>query len=362
MKILNTTALVLAAGLVLAPMTQALADSWSTMPKSETPGWYIGGGAGATFEQDQKARNSANADKVKFDPGYNMNLSGGYAWENGLRAEGELWHSSNNVNRVQNSGQGSSNGNLQTSALFANGFYDFHTGTMFTPYIGAGVGIAYVDANGIGTLSNGSRLDDQRFTLAYQGIAGVAAQLDRNWSVTADYRYVGTTAGKFRESPNRQAAYMGNSSNNVVIGVRYSFAQPQQAMARTTAPMAKGAAAQSPTVAPVPESYMVFFDWNKSNLTPEAKRILASAAQEYKTGGYVRIVVTGHTDTSGSNKYNLKLSQRRASAVKAELGRLGVGPSNVSTRGVGKDGLLVPTADGVREAQNRRAEIVFDKR
>ena len=75
----------------------------------------------------------------------------------------------------------------------------------------------------------------------------------------------------------------------------------------------------------------------------------------------MRIVVTGHTDTVGSVLYNQKLSDRRAAAVKAELQSLGVDSNVIVATGVGKNGLLVPTANGVREAQNRRAEIVFDR-
>lgn len=119
--------------------------------------------------------------------------------------------------------------------------------------------------------------------------------------------------------------------------------------------------AAQPAVPPVPQSYMVFFDFDKSVLTPEAKRIIAAAAEDFKKGGYVRIVVTGHTDTVGTVKYNQKLSERRAAAVKKEFAQLGVPAAEVQAVGVGKSGLLVPTADGVREAQNRRAEIVFNK-
>ncbi|HEY4125365.1 MAG TPA: OmpA family protein, partial [Rhizomicrobium sp.] len=81
----------------------------------------------------------------------------------------------------------------------------------------------------------------------------------------------------------------------------------------------------------------------------------------FKKDGYVRIVVTGHTDTVGSNDYNQKLSERRAASVKRELIHLGLSAKSIEPMGVGKNGLLVPTADGVREAQNRRAEIVFNK-
>jgi OOP family OmpA-OmpF porin len=72
-----------------------------------------------------------------------------------------------------------------------------------------------------------------------------------------------------------------------------------------------------------------------------------------------RIVVTGHTDLSGSVAYNQRLSERRAEAVRQALVREGLTAGAISTIGRGKTQPLVPTADGVREPQNRRAEIVL---
>ena len=106
---------------------------------------------------------------------------------------------------------------------------------------------------------------------------------------------------------------------------------------------------------------MVFFDFDKSDLTAEAQRIITAASEDFKKGGYVRLVITGHTDTVGTDSYNQKLSERRANAVRIELQKLGVDPKAIMAIGVGKNGLLVPTADQIREAQNRRAEIVFSK-
>ena len=99
----------------------------------------------------------------------------------------------------------------------------------------------------------------------------------------------------------------------------------------------------------------------KATLTPEARKIIASAADEYKRTGSTRIVATGHTDLSGSPQYNLRLSERRAEAVKAELVRLGVPATVITTIGKGEEDPLVPTKDGVREAQNRRVEIVIPR-
>jgi len=94
-------------------------------------------------------------------------------------------------------------------------------------------------------------------------------------------------------------------------------------------------------------------------LVAQQRRIIAEAADVAKSGGAVHLRVTGHTDTVGSARYNLKLSQRRAVAVKRQLMADGVPGTEIATLGVGKTDLLVPTPDGVREPQNRRVEITF---
>ena len=107
-------------------------------------------------------------------------------------------------------------------------------------------------------------------------------------------------------------------------------------------------------------SFQVFFDFNKSDITMAAAKVIRAAADTAKAGNLVKITVTGHTDTVGSAAYNQKLSERRAAAVKQALIADGLPGGEITMLGVGKTGLLVPTADGVREAQNRRAEIVED--
>ena len=106
-----------------------------------------------------------------------------------------------------------------------------------------------------------------------------------------------------------------------------------------------------------PGKYLIFFKFNQATLTPDAVQVVGEAAQEYKQTGAARIAVTGYTDLSGSPAYNQALSERRASAVQAELVRLGIPASVVTAVGEGENDPLVPTADGVREARNRRVEI-----
>jgi hypothetical protein len=106
-----------------------------------------------------------------------------------------------------------------------------------------------------------------------------------------------------------------------------------------------------------PGNFQVFFGFDQATLTPDAKRVVADAAAEFQRSGAARITTTGHTDTSGSAEYNMRLSQRRADAVARELVRLGVPQGVITTVARGESDLLVPTKDGVREPRNRRVEI-----
>ena len=113
----------------------------------------------------------------------------------------------------------------------------------------------------------------------------------------------------------------------------------------------------APTPPPAINRFIVFFDFDKSNLSAESLQVVAQAVKTAKDSGMVRITVTGHTDTVGSQRYNQALSERRAGAVKTEMMRLGMGGADVTTVGKSFSEPLVATGPGVREPQNRRAMI-----
>ncbi len=116
--------------------------------------------------------------------------------------------------------------------------------------------------------------------------------------------------------------------------------------------------AQAPP--PAIREFIVFFDFDSSDLSPEASRIVAAAVTAAQNTGRARITVVGHTDTVGSMLYNQALSERRAIAVKAEMIRLGMEGEDITTSGRGFSDPLVRTGHGVREPQNRRAVIDLD--
>jgi iron complex outermembrane receptor protein len=140
------------------------------------------------------------------------------------------------------------------------------------------------------------------------------------------------------------------------FSLKYRF-EPSKAEAAAAGP----AYVPPPAAAPsVPHSYLVFFDFNKSDLTPQAVGIVDQAAKNAGPAKVTQLTVTGHTDTVGSDAYNLRLSRRRAESVAAQLEKDGIPSSEIQIVAKGKRDPLVPTADGVKEPQNRRVQIVYD--
>jgi iron complex outermembrane receptor protein len=139
--------------------------------------------------------------------------------------------------------------------------------------------------------------------------------------------------------------------------VTYHFGKHEEAPAETAAYVPPPVQAAAPSVA---KSYMVFFDFNKSDLTGQATQIVDQAASNAGPAHVTRLTVTGHTDTVGSDAYNMRLSRRRAESVAARLEKDGIPSSEIEIVAKGKRDLLVPTADGVKEPQNRRVQIVYD--
>jgi hypothetical protein len=140
---------------------------------------------------------------------------------------------------------------------------------------------------------------------------------------------------------------------NLLIGV---------SLLALAAPAAYAQGADAPTDAAVsgrvePGRYRVFFELDRATLTPDARSAVSEAAQDFLSAGAARVSLAGHADRSASEAYNQRLSERRVEAVRRELVRLGVPDGAIAMVAEGETDPLVQTADGVREARNRRVEI-----
>ncbi|MBW7850366.1 MAG: OmpA family protein [Rhodospirillales bacterium] len=342
------------AGLLLAGTTLTAAAAAAA---AETRGWYMGAQLGLTLAQDTSAAGSGVPTiSTDYDPGYGILGQVGYGFGQ-WRVEGELGWRTNEVDTV-NGADGS--GDLRATSLMGNLYYDFMPESRFSPYLGVGLGGANVSAKDFS--SAGVQLvDDDDTVFAYQGIVGASYELDRNLSIKADYRYIRADDAKFTvPGGSAKADY---ASHNVMVGFVWRFAAPEpKPVPVQAAPPPPPPPPPPPKVeAPPPkgpDSYMVFFDWDRADITPQARETLAKVAANAKAGKATRLDLTGHADRSGPEPYNMRLSLRRADNVKKVLVGLGLPADAISMVGKGETSPLVPTPDGVREPQNRRVEII----
>jgi len=337
-------------------------------------GLYIAGGGGVNWLQqsdltprDAATRAQFGTGSVDFEAGYGVVGSVGYGFGNGLRAEVEGNYRQNSVDSGRYSGLRSpqrSAGHVQNYGVMANVLYDFVIPSWpVQPYLGVGAGYGWTNLQNVrvsGADSAFAAPIEREANFAYQGIAGLAFPIAAvpGLAVTAEYRFYATldqdVGSRYVTATGAQTSRrteFQNHNHSIFLGLRYAFNTPRPAPAPAAAPAA---------VAPAPaRTYLVFFDFDRADLTDRARQVIAEAAQAVTSTGTTRIEVAGHTDRSGTPQYNQRLSQRRAEAVAAELSRRGIARSAMSIQAFGESRPLVPTADGVREPQNRRVEIVL---
>ena len=356
-------------------------------------GLYIGAGAGGNILQTEAVHrgpgNFGKGSDYRFDVGPVAVASVGYGLAGtGLRFElqGAFYENKINAlktgNRINGGAFFGTSGGTRTSAggdeykegAFLNVLYDiplnqFGFNSPIFPYVGGGVGYVHNQFNNGHVSSIGTngvtnqylRTTGQNDNLGVQGIVGVAFPIYDfvpGLSFTAEYRFLGEIGGRSYKDQlftvagktgGKQSFGTDDFNHSFLLGVRYAFNTPQPAVV--------GAAPLTP--AQIARTYLVFFDWDRADLTDRARQIVAEAAQGSRSLQTTNIEVQGNADLSGTHAYNQRLSLRRAQTVAAELVRDGVPRQEISIQAFGDSRPLVPTAPGVREPQNRRVAIIL---
>ena len=366
--------------IVLALASTALATP--ALARNDT--WYVGVEGGGMIVEDinfdittPAGVRSTRAGNVDHDYGYDVGGNIGYDF-GGFRVETEVSYRAasvqgytgttttpafNAAGLVVNAPAGIYNyagGRTNVLSFMLNGMLDFGDDDAVQGFVGGGVGVARVKSK-LGLNTRGNFLDDSDTVFAYQAIAGVRAPLTDHIDASIKYRFF--TADKVRLIDITNRAFDGRfRSHSLMGGLTYNFftpAPPPPPPAPTPPPPPPEPVVVVPQVVCSPGPFIVFFEWDKSDITPEAASILDNAVTQYQNCGNAQVMLAGHADKSGAPAYNVGLSQRRADGVKAYLSQHGIDGGKISTEAFGESRPRVDTADGVREVQNRRVEVTY---
>ena len=331
----------------LTLVAAAIAAAFATPAVAEGP--YAGFAGGGNFPRDQDLGNGQGT--VGFEEGPLGVLSVGYGFA-GVRPELELGLRDNDGDAA-----GESSGEVES--MMGNLWVDFPTlgfAPRLRPFVGAGIGTAEVDFNGI-VDAFGVTHDGRESVTAYQAGIGAGYDLRPNLALSLSYRYLQT-------EPERFTAGGGESryrSDAVLLGLHFGFGQRER-------PMPVAAAKPAP-VEPVPEPQAevaafetivlrgVNFQFDEADLTPPARESLDELAARLQSHQNVSVLVEGHTDAFGSDQYNLELGRKRAEAVREYLVGKGLpaGQIQVVSRGESQPAATNATEEG--RAMNRRTEL-----
>lgn len=334
---------------LLSAVGLAVALGWGTAHANMLSGgtFYVGGEAGWTNLEDQPVSVAGvGAGTAKFNDGYNAGGRAGMMW-GPWRLEEEFTYRHNEPSSIGGVG---ARGSVRAVGFMTNLIYDFPVNWPVTPHVGGGIGAVNLEVSGAIPGVGSIKSNDWEF--GYQGIAGIRYNINPSLAFDLDYRYLATTDPTFHAAGIGAPIKSEYSTHNILASLTFLFNAPPPP------PVIAPAATPAP---PPPERkvFLVFFDWDRDTITPEGMQIIQQAAAAYRSGAPVRIMVTGYTDRSGSPGYNQRLSERRANNVANAMAGMGVPRGQMAVSGRGENDNRVPTADGVREPQNRRVEIVF---
>ena len=348
----------------------ALASSALATPAlARDDSWYIEADAGGMLVEDMQNLVSPGFGTLNTKTGFDVGGIVGYDF-GGFRLEAETSYRRASIDGYNvsssttfSSANNTLTGNVSALSFMVNGLLDFGADDGLQGFVGGGAGVGRVKVNADAT-GTGFDFNDSDTGFAYQALAGIRYPMSDNVDVGLKYRFYNQDNVNLVSNGGRPPTDTRFRSHSLMLTLGYNFGGAVE-MVPVPVPIPVPVPAPLPLPVPVPAPvcekgpYIVFFDWDKSDITPEAASILDSAVTAYANCSSVPIMLAGYADRSGSVTYNQALSDRRNTAVTAYLTDHGIPGGAISSQGFGESNNRVPTADGVRELQNRRVEITY---
>ena len=344
----------------------ALASTALASPTLARDGqWYVEIAGGPMLVEDIGLEvNNSGADNIDADTDTGYDFGGIVGYDFGsFRLEAEASYRAADIEtlRVDSVGvpltstalgrslQAPARGEANVLSFMLNGLFDFGDDDGLQGFVGGGVGVARTALDATIKASGSGAFDDSDSGLAWQALAGIRAPISDSWDVGLRYRYFNAQKVNITDTIGR-GLEAKLTSHSLLGTLTYNFGGE---------PVAPPPPPPPPPVACNKGPYIVFFDWDRSDITPEAATILDNAVSAYRNCGTASVMLAGHADASGGKTYNQGLSERRNASVRQYLAGRGIPDGRISSQGFGESQLRVPTADGVRELQNRRVEITY---
>jgi outer membrane protein OmpA-like peptidoglycan-associated protein len=356
----------------------------STSATARDKNWYIGLRGGIVFPTDRAFPATGGS-----LPDFNTTEKHGWAaaarlgYDFGvLRTEVDVGYHQNRLRSIDL---------LSTTPLGTSGRFDDPTGRMrhwtvmanalvdlintggFSASVGAGAGAARIDAHNMRiTPAADLLLNDSGWVFAWNALAGVRLAISEGVDLALDYRYLRPNRARFGESGGPGFSTR-NASHMILAGLNFNFGGRRADVVQPAPPLPEPAPPPPPPAEmpppppppappepqPIPGPLLVFFDFDRDVITPEARMVVEQGAEAARRTGSAALSVTGHTDRAGSQAYNQALGLQRAEAVQRSLEAMGIERSRISIRSQGEEQMRVDTVDGQREPQNRRVEIII---
>ncbi len=310
-------------------------------------GWYVGLEGGWVKVNDNELVNWGYGD-IEWENRWGAMGTLGYAFMQNWRLEFEAGYRNNDLDRIDT--VQITDGELTEWDFMFNAIYDIPIAERFAIDLGVGGGVD--DVRFDDNLGN----EDTDTVLAAQALVGLTYRVGPHWDIMLNWRYLWADDPEFTATNGAPAGAtdeMSISKHTVTLGARYGFDSVE-------APPPPPPPAAPPPPPEKAKQFIIFFAWNKCNITPEADKVLGEAADTAKGGQSAKVSIVGHTDSSGSTAYNQRLSECRANAAKSNMVGKGVPEGSITASGKGESELMVQTGDGVKEPQNRRATVDVD--